>query len=148
MIPRVKFHECQTGKILYSWKLLENLAPNCGLQVLPDSEKSRQGRRLKVPEVNQKAPTKRRLEQVFQLNGPKLFHSLPAKIGNLTSKKGIGLEDFKQSLDQYLENVPDQPKIDGLTPGSQNYSRVFSNSILYQTKPGTMGGGGGRSHGT
>ena len=66
----------------------------------------------------------------------------------MTRKKGIGLEEFKQSLDQYLENVPDQPKIDGLTPGSQDNSGVFSNSILHQTKPGTMGGGGGRSHGT
>ena len=49
------------------------------------------------------------------------------------------------ALDKFLESVPDQPRIDGLTPGTQDSSGVYSNSILYQTKRGSMGGG--RSHG-
>ena len=56
----------------------------------------------------------------------------------MTRQKGIALEDFKKFLDQYLENIPDQPKIDGLTPGTQDYSGNYSNSILHQTKRGTI----------
>ena len=29
-------------RIIYSWKILENLIPNCGLKLIPDSETSRQ----------------------------------------------------------------------------------------------------------
>ena len=50
------------------------------------------------------------------------------------------------ALDKYLESVPGQPRIDGLTPGTQDPAGVYSNSILHQTKRGPMGGGG--SHGT
>ena len=44
------------------------------------------------------------------------------------------------ALDKFLETVPDQPKIDGLTPGTQNSSGVYSNSLLHQTKRGQGGG--------
>ena len=123
-------------RIIYSWKILENLAPNCGLQKILESENSRQGRRLKIPDVGKNAPTKRRLEQVFQFHGPKLFNCLPAKIRNMTN---VGLEEFKMALDLFLENVPDQPKIDGLTPGTQDPAGVYSNSVLHQNKRGAMG---------
>ena len=58
----------------------------------------------------------------------------------------VGLKEFKMALDKFLEKVPDQPKIDGLTPGPQDNSNVYSNSLLYQTKMGPMGGL--RRHGT
>ena len=77
------------------------------------------------------------MEQLFQINGPKLFNCLPAKLRNMTK---INLEDFKMALDKWMEGVTDQPKIDGLTPGK------YSNSILQQTKRGAQGGG--RSPGT
>ena len=51
-----------------------------------------------------------------------------------------GLEDFKGALDKFLETVADQPKIDGLTPGTQNQSGVYSNSLIHQTKRGQGGG--------
>jgi hypothetical protein len=124
-------------RIIYSWKVLENLVPNCGLQKVPDSENTRQGRRLKVPEVDRRAATAKKLEQAFQVNGPKLFNCLPPKIRNITK---VGLEDFKMALDKFLETVPDQPKIDGLTPGTQNQSGVYSNSLIHQTKRGQGGG--------
>ena len=82
------------------------------------------------------------MDQVFQVNGPKLFNCLPATIRNI---KNVGLDDFKMALDKFLESVLDQPRIDGLTPGTQDSSGVYSNSILYKTKRGSMGRG--RSHG-
>ena len=108
-------------RIIYSLKILQNWVPNCSLQIIPESETSRQGRRIKVPAVNNKAPTRQRLEQVFQVSGPKLFNSLPVRIRILTTQNGIGLED-------YLENIPVRPKIDGLTPGTQDTSGINSNS--------------------
>ena len=46
----------------------------------------------------------------------------------------------------YVENIPDQPKVDGLTPGTQDNSGIYSNSIINQTNGEAMGGGG--SHAT
>ena len=94
--------------IIYSWKILENLAPNCGVEKIPDSESSRQGRRLKITHVDKNVPRRGQLEQVFQFHGSKLFNCLPAKIRNKTN---VGLEEFKMALDHFLENVPDQPNM-------------------------------------
>ena len=52
----------------------------------------------------------------------------------------VELDEFKSALDKWLESIPDQPKIDGLTPGTQDLSGVYSNSIIYQTKRGQGGG--------
>ena len=124
-------------RIIYSWKILENLVPNCGLETVVGSAESRQGRRIQVPDINRKSPVSKQLNQVFQVNGPKLFNCLPAKIRNISN---VGLDDFKMALDKFLENVPDEPKIDGLTPGTQNSSGIYSNSLLHQTKRGLGGG--------
>ena len=124
-------------RIIYSWKILENLVPNCGLEVVVNSADSRHGRRFQVPSIDRKATTSKQLDQVFEVNGPKLFNCLPARIRN---RKNVGLEDFKMALDMFLASVPDQPKIDGLTPGTQDLAGVYSNSILYQTKRGQGGG--------
>ena len=45
-----------------------------------------------------------------------------------------GPEDFKSKLDVYLSTVPDQPRVDGLSPGEE------TNSLLHQTKRGQGGG--------
>ena len=76
------------------------------------------------------------LEQNFQVNEAKNFNSLPSKIRNITK---VWLMKFKMTLDKFLKKVPDQPKIDGLTPGPQDNSNVYSNSLLYETKMGPMG---------
>ena len=84
-----------------------------------------------VPDVNRKAATEKQLDQVFQVHEPKLFNCLPARIRNLSK---VGLDEFKSALDKWLESISDQPKIDGLTPGTQDLSGVYSNSIIHQTK--------------
>ena len=123
--------------IIYSWKILENLVPNCGLKTVVGSAESRQGRRIRVPDIDRKSAVSKQLNQVFQINGPKLFNCISARIRNI---RNVGLDDFKMALDKFLESVPDKPKIDGLTPGTQNSSGIYSNYLLHQTKRGLGGG--------
>ena len=51
------------------------------------------------------------------------------------------LEDFKAALDQYLERVPDEPSMRGLTPGACTAEARPSNSILDQGKRSPVAGG-------
>ena len=92
-------------RILYTWKILEGLVPNCGVELVGEAE-DRQGRRCKV----QSGTLARRL-QSFQVGGPKAFNSLPSYIRNTTK---CSLEDFMDNLDSFLSKVPDEPKICGL----------------------------------
>ena len=78
-------------------------------------------------------------EQAFQINGPKFFNCLLQKVRNQTGQTrkqdlySPGAEDFKYKLDMHLETVPDQPRIDGMSPG------IETNSILHQSKRGPGG---------
>ena len=70
-------------------------------------------------------------DQSFQMHGPKLFNSLPAKLRNKTK---CSIDDFKTELDQYLEKIPDEPKIDGMNPNALDNRGRYSNSILHQVR--------------
>ena len=127
-------------RIVYIWKILEDFAPNCGITKIEDSEETRLGRRLKVPVLKGCAKSNKLKEQAFQINGAKLFNCLPQAVRNQSRKSkkqntlSTGPEDFKTKLDMFLSSVPDQPRIDGLSPG------VETNSLLHQTKRGQGGG--------
>ena len=118
-------------RILYVWKILEHKVPNCGIQV--KQEEGRLGRMCTVPAIyrhaQQSVQTMR--EQTFQVNGPRLFNSLPAKIRNMSK---CSIDDFKTALDKYLETVPDEPNVTGLTPGGCTAQARASNSLLDQAK--------------
>ena len=96
--------------------------------MVEDSEETRLGRRLRVPMLKGCAKTNKLKEQAFQINGAKLFNCLPSWVRNLNrkSKKPCqhldGPEDFKSKLDVYMSSVPDQPRIDGLSPGVESTS--------------------------
>ena len=89
-----------------------------------------------IPQFNKhaKASVKTMREQTFQVNGPKLFNSLPAKLRNMTR---CSLDDFKLALTK----VPDEPSVSGLTPGG--CTPEASNSILDQAKRINLAGRGG-----
>jgi hypothetical protein len=126
-------------RILYVWKVIESKVPNCGIKVR--GEEGRLGRMCEVPPLNtsasQSVQTMR--EQTFQVNGPKLFNSLPANIRNLTK---CSIEDFKMALDKYLENIPDELNVSGLTPGGCTAEARASNSLLDQTRRARLTGRG------
>ena len=116
-------------QILYVWKIMEGLSPNCGVSWSPVSE--RNGRLCYVPARNKgKANVQAMRMQSFQVSGPRLFNSLPKSLRNI---KNCSIEDFKMKLDLFLTKVPDEPKTDGLTPGASNQiSRKQTNSLIYQ----------------
>jgi hypothetical protein len=126
-------------RILYIWKILERQVPNCGIKV--KLENGRLGRMCEVPAINRHAKQSVRTmrEQTFQVNGPKLFNSLPVKIRNMSR---CSIEDFKMALDKYLETVPDEPNMTGLTPGGCTAEARASNSLLEQAKRSRLTGRG------
>ena len=100
-------------RILYMWKIMNGLAPNCGVSWGPTEV--RLGRMCQVPKLAQKARKLR--EQSFQYQGPKLFNCLPVSLRN---KVNCSLEEFKADLDQFLQNIPDEPSMSALIPGATN----------------------------
>ena len=119
--------------------MIEGKVPNCGINVR--GEDARLGRMCEVPPLNTKASqaVQTMREQTFQVNGPKLFNSLPAHIRNI---RKCSIEDFKMALDKYLEKIPDEPNVSGLTPGGCTAEARASNSLLDQTKRPRLTGPG------
>ena len=62
------------------------------------------------------------------VNLPKSRKDIPKKLRNI---KRVGVEDFKEHLDNYLTNIPDQPKVPGMTPACMTSSAVPTNSLLH-----------------
>ena len=87
------------------------------------------GRQVKLRPLKREA--RRLREASFQEIGPKLFNNLPKKVRNL---KNIEVEDFKEALDEVLSKVPDEPKVEGLTPAAMTDNAEHSNSLLQQMK--------------
>jgi hypothetical protein len=116
-------------QILYVWKIMEGLSPNCGVSWSPNSE--RNGRLCSIPARNKgKANVQAMRNQSFQVSGPRLFNSMPKSLRNT---RNCSIEEFKMKLDLFLTKVPDEPKSDGLTPGASNQiSGKQTNSLIYQ----------------
>ena len=115
-------------RIIYIWKILEDLAPNCGIESSQTGDQ-RQGRKCKVQNIKMgaKASAKALREQTFQVHGSQLFNSMPPYLRNMMK---CSVEDFKEELDKYLMTIPDEPSVPGLTP-TANDARP-SNSLLHQ----------------
>ena len=112
-------------KIIYTWKILERLVPNCG--IIEVNESTRLGRICILPNLVGKTNTRKLRCNSFQYTGPKLFNALPKIIRNLTN---MGIQDFKVHLDKYLSVIPDQPKIATMMPICLTASAKPSNSLI------------------
>ena len=126
-------------RILYVWKILEKKALNCGLESL---EHERRGRICKIPplNLNSRKSIQSLRESSFQVHGPKLFNKLPKQIRNI---RNCSVDDFKARLDQFLEKIPDEPKVSKLTPRASNQVTArASNSLLDQIKTAEQTFGG------
>ena len=117
-------------RCIYTWKILEGLAPNCGVSV--KLEGGRVGRKCAIPSrcTQARVAVQTMREQTYQVHGPRLFNALPVFIRNMTK---CPLADFKMALDKFLEQVPDEPRVSGLTPGGCSEAGP-SNSLLEQVK--------------
>ena len=110
--------------IIYTWKCLSGLVPNCDLIEAPLS--LRRGRMLKLPQMGPREGRYRTLrDHSFQTRAPRIWNSLPLVVRNCKSS----LEEFKIMLDQFLMHVPDHPRVPGLTPEAIDIRGQQSNSI-------------------
>ena len=104
---------------------------NCGLESYIND---RRGRLCRIPQLNLHSRTSVQSlrEASFQVHGPRLFNKLPKNIRNLTN---CSVDDFKSKLDQFLENIPDEPRVSNLVPtASSQVTARASNSLLEQIK--------------
>ena len=118
-------------RIIYTWKVLEGLVPNCGISM--KQEGGRSGRKCEIPPINkkEKKSVQSLREQTFQVNGPQLFNSIPANVRNMTK---CSIDEFKTKLDKFLESIPDEPNMRGLTPGACTMEARASNSLVDQIR--------------
>jgi hypothetical protein len=114
-------------RALYVWKILEGLVPNCGLE---QTHRERRGREVSIQELKGSQRIKSLRKNTLQVNGARIFNSLPKSLRNLSR---IPLEDFKMQLEKYLETLPDVPILPGYIPATCNQIKAKpSNSIIYQ----------------
>ena len=92
----------------------------------------RRRRDVCIPPLKGSSSIRKLREQSFQVNGPKLFNCLPPAIRKIIK---VSVEQFKEKLDLFLTNIPDEPNVDGLTPGACDpFTAAPSNSIIDQTR--------------
>ena len=120
-------------RIIYAWKILEGISPNCGL-VSQTSE--RRGRELSIPAIRGKGKVQTLREASFQVHGPRLFNSMPKAIRDLNR---ISVDQFKYKLDIYLQSIPDEPNLHGYVPIVCNQlSGSPSNSLVDHVRSGSL----------
>ena len=116
-------------RIIYTWKILEELVPNCGLEI---HQSDRRGRQVAIPPLKGSQAMRKLREQSFQVSGPRLFNCLPSSIRNISR---VPVDTFKEQLDQFLSEIPDEPNVEGLTPSTCDmFTAKPSNSIIDQSR--------------
>ncbi|KAK3884854.1 hypothetical protein Pcinc_010895 [Petrolisthes cinctipes] len=86
-------------------------------------EHQRLGRLCNIGRVHPRALTRVKTLKInsFSIRGPALFNSLPRHLRALTN---VTLDQFKARLDQFLQDIPDEPHL------PHYYSRAPTNSII------------------
>ena len=116
-------------RIIYTWKSLEKLIPDCGIT---SHFSTRRGRIANIPSLSNTSSCRVKTirDGSFQVNGPRLFNSLPPAIRNIAN---CSVEVFKLNLDTFLSTIPDEPCCDDLKPRALNQvTGKFSNSVIDQ----------------
>ena len=116
-------------RIIYTWKILEELVPNIGSEDNGGIRKlhsARNGRTCWIPLLPSSMPNKiQKLREASLLyHGGQLFNALPKQLRN---QQGCSVLEFKRHLDKFLLGIEDKPLIDGYTAGR----RAVSNSLLH-----------------
>ena len=119
-------------RIIYVWKILQGFVPNFGISF---TENERTGKKVVIPQIKKTNGYLQHLrENSLSVHGGKLFNILPKEIRNLEK---CSVEHFKENLDNYLSNIPDEPNI----PGSEFTPRAIdmftgraSNSLIDQIR--------------
>lgn len=109
-------------RIIYMWKILEGKVPNFGIE---EVESIRHGRLCKVPRLRTGTPSTIQAikENSLAVRGAQLFNNIPKEIRSVTSCETT---TFKNKLDKFLSNIPDEPRL----PGYTQQCRGPTNSIM------------------
>ena len=108
-------------KIFYIWKSLNGLVPSIGFRY-----QERDNSKLTFPKVIGNPGRARTLQRYsLKWEGVRLFNSLPSGLRKWTGSKEI----FKNKLDNFLQQIPDQPEVDDRKPGGRTLDGAPSNSI-------------------
>ena len=109
-------------RIIYVWKMLQNLVPNVGVV---GTNSLRNGRTCIIPTIKRNATQRIQnlRESSLIVHGAQLFNCLPRCIRDIS---GHRIDIFKKNLDNFLRLVPDEP----LVPGYTAMRRADSNSLL------------------
>ena len=112
----------ERSRIIFVWKALRGWIAGYSFQV---TYSDRRGRQISVAPYPRNSPASVRnaRESSMQVQGARLFNSLPRYIRDISTGS---VESFKTELDGWLDSIPDQPTI-------PNMSRsAVTNSILDQ----------------
>ena len=107
--------------IIYVWKILEGLVPNCGITPKDDI---RCGRLCIIPPVKPSAPAPMQTIRYscFAIKGLQLFNMMPHHLKNMT---GCSTLKFKNALNSLLANILNKPRL----PGLHKFCREQTNSL-------------------
>ena len=96
--------------IIFLWKISEGLIDSYSI---PFVKNPRRGRLATVSIVSCDAPAvvRKAREASLSVKGARLFNLLPADIRNM---EGTTVDTFKHSLDRFLDQIPDQPTVQGI----------------------------------
>jgi hypothetical protein len=115
-------------KILYTWKVLEELAPNYGINVRVSETAGRLCHITPLITGIPEAVKNIRLRSLQHV-GPSLWNSLPAE---LRAVSNVTTDTFKHKLDQYLSVIPDTPWIKEHTPEARHpRTGLPTNSVIH-----------------
>ena len=110
-------------KIFYIQKILRGIVPNIGINIRR-KERERNGIMI---ESNKKLHSN---QHDFLTVGPKIFNKLPTELRSLYDS----MEVFKIKLDQFLEVIPDRPRIGYQTKMHSNSLHNAINEWNYSVK--------------
>ena len=94
------------------------------------SEGARNGRKIVPKSVNWKSPAliRNAKERSLGVRGARIFNLLPENIRTMNTDH---VDMFKNHLDIFLSNVPDQPTMPGLVRAAQSNSLLDQLPLIY-----------------
>lgn len=111
-------------RILYCWKIMTNLVPNCGISWNVSNSSG-----VILNEIPTKSYFKTHRMNSFHYVAPRLFNKLPRI---LRDNRSATLTEWKGLLDEFLSSVPDLPVVPDLVPGLCDPGTTKpSNSLLH-----------------
>ena len=113
-------------RIIYVWKVLENMVPNINNQITA-RDNDRRGRHCITPTLKRSSEKICNLHQSsLPVHGIKLFNAMPKHIRDMTN---VSIAKFKRALDAHLALIPDHPLIVGYTARKQTVNNSIVNNM-------------------